>query len=185
MDATEISHLQRCIATQRAEEAYKKLFLHFYTELLGFAYGYVKQREIAEEIVSDVMMRIWTMEEALLTVNNLKVYLFKSIKNKAINYLLKERNFSSWDIEQIAPDRIVDYATPERSLLYRELDDTIQDAVRALPPKCRMAYSLVRQNGLTYKEVAAIMEISENTVDRHLTIAVKRLSEAVKNYLAY
>lgn len=178
----DITLLQEQIAIFRNEGAYKQLFLHFYKGLVRFADTYVRQNEVAEEIVSDAMLKVWTMKESLLGVRNLKVYLFTAVKNAAINYLVKNRNYTTWDIDNIAPGTFVSYLTPEDVAINRELKDHFAKAIRQLPPKCQMVYKLVREDSFSYKEVATIMEISENTVDRHLTIAMRRLADVFKSY---
>lgn len=178
----DITLLQEQIATFRNEGAYKQLFLHFYKGLVRFADTYVRQNEVAEEIVSDAMLKVWTMKEALLGVRNLKVYLFTAVKNAAINYLVKNRNYTTWDIDNIAPGTFVSYLTPEEVTISRELKNDFAKAIRQLPPKCQMVYKLVREDSFSYKEVATIMEISENTVDRHLNIAMRRLADVFKSY---
>lgn len=179
----DIKLLQAKIALERDERSYKQLFLAFHKSLQRFAYGFVKQREAAEEIVSDVLMKLWTMKEALLQIDHLKLYLFTATRNASVNYLAKNSKYTSWDIEHIAPEHDLSFYNPEELLLGNELQNAIAATIRSLPPKCQMAYLLVRENGFTYKEVAAIMDISENTVDRHLNIAMHKLSESVKIYL--
>ena len=174
--------LQEQVALFRDESAYKRLFLHFYKGLIRFADTYVRQHEVAEEIVSDVMLRVWTMQEALLEVRNLRVYLFKAVRNTAINYLLKNRHYTTWDIDQVAPETLVSPETPEDEAIHRELKHGFAAAVNELPPKCRMVYKLVREDSFSYREVAAILEISENTVDRHLNIAMHRLAAVLQAY---
>lgn len=178
----DITLLQEQIAISRNENAYKRLFLHFYKGLVRFADTYVRQSEVAEEIVSDAMLKVWTMQESLLGVRNLKVYLFTAVKNAAINYLVKNRNYTTWDIDHIAPETFISPTTPEDEAISRELKHDFATAVRQLPPKCQMVYKLVREDSFTYKEVAAIMDISENTVDRHLNIAMRRLAEVLKTH---
>ena len=178
----DITLLQEQIAIFRNEGAYKQLFLHFYKGLVRFTDTYVRQNEVAEEIVSDAMLKVWTMKEGLLGVHNLKVYLFTAVKNAAINYLIKNRNYTTWDIDNIAPETFVSYLTPEQVTISRELKSDFAKAIRLLPPKCQMVYKLVREDSFTYKEVATIMEISENTVDRHLNIAMRRLADVFKSY---
>lgn len=175
----DIAYLQQQTAIYRDENAYKRLFLHFYNGLTRFAITYVKQPEIAEEVVSDVMLQIWTMKEALNNVQNLKVYLFTAVRNTAINYLVKKRNYTTWDIDQIAPGNMDAPLTPEDVTIDRELKEHFAIAISKLPPKCQMVYKLVRENNFSYKEVAAIMDISENTVDRHLNIAMHRLTDVL------
>lgn len=183
IQAHEIKPLLQRIAFERDERAYKLLFLHFHKSLRRFAYSYVKQQDAAEEIISDVFMKLWLMNETLADITNIKVYLFTAVKNTAMNYLAKNRKYTSWDIDAITPEFDLSVYTPEDLLLRQELQQTIAATIRSLPPKCQMAYTLVRENGFTYKEVAAIMDISENTVDRHLGIAMRKLGESVKTYL--
>ncbi|MGN7722398.1 RNA polymerase sigma-70 factor [Chitinophaga sp. 22620] len=179
----DILELQQQVAIYRDENAYKRLFLHFYKGLIRFADTYVRQREVAEEIVSDVMLKIWTMQEALTGIRNLKVYLFKAVRNGAVNHLLKNRRYTTWDIDQLAPEIFVSAAgTPEDETIHRELKHRFAEAVSQLPPKCQMVYKLIRENNFSYREVAAILDISENTVDRHLSIAMQRLGAVLQTY---
>ena len=71
-----IVDLQNRIATDRDETAYKELFIFFYKPLFQFARCLTKEHESAEELVSDVMMKIWELREALADIRNLKIYLY-------------------------------------------------------------------------------------------------------------
>src|SRR5690606_38519586 len=126
----DINVLQKNIAIDRSEQSYRKLFLHFYARILRFANVYVRQREVAEEIVSDVMIKLWTMEGRLLEITNLNVYLYTAVKNAAVNYLIKNKRYTSWDIDKIAPLDVIGAATPESLVLERELRDKIKHAIR-------------------------------------------------------
>ena len=179
----DIAFLQQQIAFKRDEHCYKTLFFYFYKPLLRFALSYVKSQESAEEIVSDVLMKVWTMKEGLATINNLKVYLYRSIKNASLNYFIKNNKYEINDIQNIEVIISPDLYNPEESLLKNELRKEILAAINELPPKCQMVYKLVREDGLSYREVAVIMNISENTVDRHLNNALHKLVKAVKLYL--
>jgi len=179
----DIQNLQDKVAVGRDEVAYRTLFLHFYCGLLRFSTTYVGQKEIAEEIVSDVMLKIWTMGCSLNKVKNLGVYLFTSTKNSSINFLVSNKKYSTWDIDQIGPEVAVEFSTPIAQLLNTELCEQIDKSINSLPPKCRLAFVLNREDGLSYKEISEIMGISLNTVDRHLQIAQQKLGSALKNYL--
>jgi RNA polymerase sigma-70 factor (ECF subfamily) len=178
-----INQLQEKIAYERDERSYKLLFMHFYKGLLGLAFTFVKTQETAEEIVSDVMMKIWNMQAALADVVNIKLYLYTAVKNTAINYLTKNSKYTHWDIENIEVPLNTGIYTPEDILLRDEFQKQVAAAIKSLPPKCQMVYKLVREDELTYREVALLLNISENTVDRHLNIALHKLAESVKLYL--
>jgi RNA polymerase sigma-70 factor (family 1) len=179
----DIAFLQEQIARKRDERCYKRLFFHFYKPLLRFALSYIKCTETAEEIVSDVMMKVWTMKEDLAAINNLKVYLYRSVKNGCLNHISKSNKYPVTDIENTDVVLNTDLYNPEEVALKNELRNKILTAIKELPPKCQMVYKLVREDGLTYREVAVVMNISENTVDRHLNNALHKLIKAVKLYL--
>ena len=176
----DILFLQEQIAFRRDERCYKRLFFLFYKPLLRFASGFLKSQEAAEEIVSDVMMKVWTMKEDLAIINNLQVYLYRSIKNACLNQLSKNKNIPLADLEDAEVVLNTDLYNPEEAAIKKELRKRIVAAIRELPPKCQMVYKLVREDGLSYREVAVIMNISENTVDRHLNNALHKLVKAVK-----
>jgi RNA polymerase sigma-70 factor (ECF subfamily) len=178
-----IKQLQQRIAFERDERSYKQFFLHFYKGLIGFAVTYVKTQEAAEEIVSDVMMKIWNMQAELACIENIKVYLFTAVRNTSINYLTKNGRYTHKDIDNIDVSLNFDIYTPEDILLRDEFRKQVAAAIRSLPPKCQMVYKLIREDELTYRQVAQILNISVNTVDRHLTIALHKLAESVKIYL--
>jgi RNA polymerase sigma-70 factor (ECF subfamily) len=179
----DIPFLQQKVGLERDEQAYKFLFLYFHPHLFRFAFSMVKNKDASEEIVSDVMMRLWSANERLLEIENLKLYLFKAVKNTALNYLSRNAQYTSWDLEYIEIELTMDFYNPEEVMLKKELTTAISSAVRDLPPKCQMAYKLVREDGFSYKEVACIMGISENTVDRHLNIALQKLTKAILTYV--
>lgn len=183
MDSMLIKQLQQKVALERDESAYKLLFMHFYRSLAIFAYGIVKTRETSEEVVLDVMLNIWNMKEGLSKVNNLNVYLYRATKNTSLNYVSKSAKHQFGDINNIDEGFILEKNTPEDFILKTEWKNKFAIAVRELSPKCRMVYRLIREDGFSYKEVAAIMEISENTVDRHLTRALHKLVKSMKAYL--
>jgi RNA polymerase sigma factor (sigma-70 family) len=70
---------------------------------------------------------------------------------------------------------------PEQILITAEIQQKIQKAVEALPPRCKMIFKLVREDGLRYKEIAEILNISVNTIDVQMAIAVKRISMAIES----
>lgn len=181
----DIQELQNNVARLRHEPSYKSLFLHFHKPLLELAHSFVRSRETSEEMVCDLMMKVWTMKEDLLKINNLKLYLYQAVRNAAINELKKNKKHTSWDIENLEVQLDHTLYNPEELLIKDELRNKIIAAIKELPPKCQLVYKLVREEGFTYKEVAQLMEISPNTVDRHLTNALHKLTYMVKEYFCH
>jgi RNA polymerase sigma-70 factor (ECF subfamily) len=171
------------ITSAHDEQAYKQLFLAFYKDLYRFAYSMLKAHEASEEVVSDVMMRLWIQRDRLQEIRSLRVYLLTAVRNASLNYLEQHHRYTSWDLDNVAVEHDLDVYNPEEILLKDEWRKQIEMMIKSLPPQCQMAYKLVREEGLTYKEVASIMDISENTVDRHLNIAFRKLTALARRYL--
>ena len=123
------------------------------------------------------MLNLWLMEERLGEIENLKSYLFRSVKNRAINYLTNIRKFTEWDIDNISLVHSIDNYSPEFISIEKEYLKEVLKKIEALPPQCQLVFKLIREYGLSYKQVSEILDISPKTVDRHLQIAMQKLSE--------
>lgn len=162
------------------QAALKELYRLLYKKLVQFAYVLVRSRELSEEVVEDVFIKLWNKRGHILDIQNLKVYLYIATKNTALNYLSKRAielttaPFDYLDIETADID-----ASPEQLMITAEMLRKMQVAVDALPPRCKMIFKLIREDGLRYKEVSDILGISVNTIDAQMAIAVKRISAAL------
>jgi RNA polymerase sigma-70 factor (ECF subfamily) len=183
IDEATISMLAGRVATGD-EDAYRQLFRLFYKPLSKFAYTIVKSMEPAEEIASDIFVNVWKNRERLLEIASLKVYLYVAAKNLSLNYLNRQKlphfSLDELDVEMSAGDR-----SPEQLMITGEMAKKISEAVNKLPPRCKIIFKLVREDGLKYKEVARILDISVNTVDVQMAIAGKKISESLKLYLPF
>ena len=183
LQAKDILFLQNRVAYLRDEIAYKKLFFHFYTSLHRFSLSIVKDFEVSEEIVSDTMMKIWDMGNKLATIEKLDAYLFTSIKNACFTFLSKKKLETS-DIDTVVSNTMSNYENPETQLLVSEMEKKISRCVNKLPPQCIMVFKLIKEEGFSYKKVSGILEISQNTIETHMRIALKRIKASLNNYLS-
>ena len=175
----DIKELQRRLAVYDDEAAYKELFIAFYKPLHQFASSFVKAKELAEEIVSDVFIKIWENRSELESINNLKVYLYVSIKNTSLKYLLKQHRQVAISIDELDVELESFQRTPEELMLTTEMMNKIQQTINALPPRCKIIFKLIKEDGLRYKEVAEILNISVKTIDSQLAIALRKINKAV------
>ncbi|HJT73359.1 MAG TPA: RNA polymerase sigma-70 factor [Chitinophaga sp.] len=181
LDQATIQMLAGRVATGD-EQAYRELFRHFYKPLGKFAVTIVKSAEQAEEIASDVFVNIWKNRERLLEVGNLKVYLYVATRNMALNYLSKQK-LQIFNLDELNVDMTLTDNTPEQLMISGEMARKMAEAVNKLPPRCKIIYKLIREDGLKYKEVASILDISVNTIDVQMAIACKKISESLRLYL--
>jgi RNA polymerase sigma-70 factor (family 1) len=168
------------------QAAFRKIYAHFYKRLCQFALAIVKTRESAEEIVEDVFVRIWQQRSDLPAVRNIRVYLYTATKNTSLNYLSKKaRESIAEPFDHIHIELGGSAITPEQILITAEMYQKVQKAVEALPPRCKMIFKLVREDGLRYKEIAEILNISVNTIDAQMAIAVKKIATALGTELGF
>lgn len=162
------------------ETAFRQLFNLYTRKLTQFAFAIVKSNDAAREIVDEVFIKIWRNKASATNIQNLTVYLYKATKNTALNYLsakAKENVIEPFDFFSV---QLSDDHSPEKKMITSELLKKINAAIDQLPPRCKMVFKLVREDGLSYKEVGAILNISPKTVDAQMMIAVKQISEKVK-----
>ena len=183
LQVKDILFLQNRVAYVRDELAYKKLFFHFYTPLHRFGIGIIKDYEAAEEIVSDTMMKIWDLGNKLASIDKLDAYLFTSIKNACLTYLSKKK-LQLTDIAAIDINLIPEYENPESQMQVSEIEKKLNNCVNELSPQCVMVFKLIKEEGFSYKKVSGILEISQNTIETHMRIALKKIRLALSLYLS-
>jgi RNA polymerase sigma-70 factor (ECF subfamily) len=175
---------QQQIACEGDEKAFAELFRHFYDRLLHFCIQYVHSREAAEEIVSDVFVKIWNRRTELEKVTNLEVYLFVAVKNHSLNYL---EQYSSLRISPINEEtgmaELTNSVDPEKRMEWKEILFRMDQEVSRLPDQCRRVFKLIKEEGFKYKDVAEILNISPRTVETQLFRAMKRLNEVIGPYM--
>jgi RNA polymerase sigma-70 factor (ECF subfamily) len=163
------------------QAAFQQIYAGFYKRLYQFALALVKSREPAEEIVEDVFVRIWQKRQDISSIRNLRVYLYTATKNASLNYLSRKARASVTEpFDHIHVELSETALTPEQILITTEIHQKILRTVEALPPRCKMIFKLVREDGLQYKEIAEILNISVNTIDAQMAIAVKRIILAIE-----
>ena len=146
-------------------------------ELLWFAIGFLKNKEIAEEIVSDVYVNIWNNRTRLEKINNLKSYLFVSVRNGCLSHLRKVKNEKIISIDSVNEYSFLPVEGPEDSLIEKEIIEQIYAAIETLPCKCKLVFTLAKINGFKYREIAEVLGVTEKTVNNHLVLAVKKITE--------
>ncbi|PSL48016.1 RNA polymerase sigma-70 factor (ECF subfamily) [Chitinophaga niastensis] len=178
-----IQELQRRITLYDDEAAYKELFIHFYNPLLQFANSFVRSNQVAEEVVSDVFINIWEMRRRLPEIAHLKVYLYVSTKNLSLKYLLKQQKKAAISIDEVVVDIESPDYNPEELIVNAELIASYEKAVSSLPPRCKLIFKLIKEDGLKYKEIAEILNISVKTIDSQLSIALAKIARAINTTL--
>ena len=168
------------IAENSDRLAFDELFYFYYQGLVSFASSIIKDRHLAEEVVEDVFLKLWDNRCTLTSVRNFSHYIYTATKYASINAVKsKKRNY----FEDIGDDFLLDNETVETKLISAENLKKITNEINKLPPKCRLIFRLIKEDGLRYDEVAQLLSISVKTVESQMTIAIKRLVDALRELL--
>lgn len=167
------------MAMNDSQAAFKSLYLAYFQRLIRFTKLYVSSAVEAEEIVSDTFLAVWNNRKSLLKVTNFDSYIYSIARHKAISYY-RTIHMEQVELNEITIDLFMHTeTTPEDELISKERIGQLNAAIDALPNKCKVAFKLVREDKLKYKEVAAILDISVKTLEAHLSNAIKKLREAL------
>jgi RNA polymerase sigma-70 factor, ECF subfamily len=160
--------------------ALNTLFSQYYESLCSFAFSYLHSTEEAEESVADVFFHLWKNRHQLEIDKNLKSYLYVSVKH-ATFALIKKRKLTFEEIDDVIESTVSDDITPQTLLDYEELHEKVNVAINKLPHRCRQIFLMSRYEGLKYREIGAILSISEKTVENQL---IKALAHVRTSLLA-
>lgn len=160
------------------EPAFAQLFREWQPFLSTHIYRITESRELTEEIVQDVFLKIWQTRETLSEIQNFKGYLLVVSKNHAINALQKmAREFHNWEkwVKENKSKGEDEGADPTQ--LYYSL---IDEAVDQLSERQKQVYLLHRHQRLTYQQIADQLGIGKESVKTHIELAVKHITGYVK-----
>lgn len=166
------------------EEAFSIFFRRYHAKLVHFALLFIPSHDLAEDVVSEVMIKLLRRRKEVFRMENFEAYLYMAIKNQSLNQLKKQKKFTILQPSELAPDYPLKLSSnPLEQIIEKELRQEIENTVNALPPKRKMVFQLVKDDGLKHKEVAELLEISVKTVENHLDLALKEIRTKVNQYL--
>ena len=164
-------------------ETYRLLFKDYYKVLCLYATSLTRNESNAEDIVQNVFLNLWAKREKLQIQSSLKSYLFKSTHNIFINDYRRKR-LERHILDEIHLEVLQKSIEEEEDNLKKRLD-WINMQIESLPPKSREIFVMNKRRGLSYKEIAEMLGISENTVESHIGRALKRIRNSVSKYFFF
>jgi RNA polymerase sigma-70 factor (ECF subfamily) len=158
------------------------LFRRYHKILCSHAVRFVYSKEIAEDLVSEVFCRFWKTKSYETVTTSYRLYLFRSVRNEALNYL-------RWEFKETETIELAEYREsprsqqPDHATQYEEVVRKVEELVETLPPQCRKVFLLNRFEGKKYQDIADEMSISIKTVEVHLGKALSIMRNGLKNHL--
>jgi RNA polymerase sigma-70 factor (ECF subfamily) len=166
--------------------AFEVLYKRYYVFLCLIAEHIIRNPSDAEEIVSDVFVRLWNIRKKIIITTSIKAYLVKAVQNTSFNYLEHNKLINKSTVSLSDSDHRLlawDSDYPLGRLYEREIMDILESGISMLPDACREIFILSRNEDLKYSDIANKLGISVNTVKTQMKIALARLREILKKYL--
>ena len=165
---------------EHSERAFRMIVNAYQDKVIRFISLFVSSRLECEELASDVFISLWKNKDNLSDISDLDNYIFIVAKNKALNHLRKGKaELIDLDSFQVDAFHNTD-TTPESIYISQEEVEILNAAINELPQKTKMAFHLVRENKMKYKDAAEILGVSIKTIEKQVAAAVAKLKERLR-----
>jgi RNA polymerase sigma-70 factor (ECF subfamily) len=164
-------------------DAFEKLYRIYADALCSFAADHVGDRE-AEDIVQTVFCDLWDRRGEWTSPENVKAYLYRAVRNTALDRLDRRTVEQDWKEEEKERDQDRSGVAPVEALEHQEMSRAMDQAVAELPERRRMIYRMARHHDMTYSEIATALDIAPKTVENQMGRALKTLREHLKRFAA-
>lgn len=161
---------------ENSQEVFEQVFRTMSPRLYRFALTYLMNTHAAEDIVQDVFMKLWTATSSLPDNTNINSYLYSSVKNACLNY------YKHLQVEDSNKTKLTEALIYSGTLEYEDnhaLFNNVQKYLQQLPEQQRRVLELKIFQGMSYKEIARELAISELSVHTHVKRAYKFIRESV------
>lgn len=154
------------------KEQFEKLFRELYPDLLRYAFALTGDIYSAEEIVQEVFIALWNAEEKNTSIISYDKYLYTAVKYRSVNFIKRQ-------LPKIRrqTDLDLNLTTHEVTSDSKDMHNLIRMAINSLPDQCKRIFLLSRFTNLTYKEIAAHLDVSIKTVESQMNISLKKIRQ--------
>lgn len=161
---------------------FDKIYVMYFSRMRRFAKEYVLFDEDAENIVQDVFLLLWEKRDVLDIQVSLISYIFTLVKNRCLDYL--RHNIVADEFKQELSLKLSSLEQLNNSFSSDEdIERILVSAIDKLPERCRVIFIKSRVDGKKYREIASELNLSINTVENQMAIALKKLRTELKDYL--
>ncbi len=177
MSSNSITEKDLILGLKNGDEAcYKYLFDHYYNPLCVFVKKLSGNLPVSEDLVQEVLIKIWTKRDEIKIDRSLKSYLFRAVHNQFLLHI-RDKKFQVVELDLLKWEVLIDESLADLSDRERTgvKLDKLNAAVESLPARCKTAFKLSRYDGLKYKDIAESMNISKKTVEHQISKALSIL----------
>lgn len=174
----EIERLLKLISADN-KAAFTEFFDLLYLDVFRFVRYFLHSTDV-EEVVSEIFVSLWNNRTKLVSILNFNAYLYTIARNQAYAYLRMQNKIQNISLDDMPVTLCIDEESAEGRMIEDEMIHTFNQAVAELPERCKLVFLMVREEKLKYKEIAEIMQISTGTIEQHMNLAIKRITETME-----
>lgn len=153
------------------EKAFRALFATYYEQLYRYIFGFIKSKQVSEELVMDVFLKIWLGRDLIPQIEKFDAFLFRVAHNKSIDFLrsvARDPTFKDLLLESI---QLANNVQSDSPVLMQEFETKLREAVSLLSPQRKKVFQLSREQDMTHDEIAAQLNLSKHTINNHIVEA--------------
>ena len=165
--------------------AFEALFHAYVDQLYAFAAEHVEEPSAAEDVVQEVFCDLWERRSDWEPQGTVKAYLYRAVRNTALDRLDRRQVREKWEEEEKQEDRLRFEVGPANDVHQDQLREAMEEAVEDLPERQKLVYRLAHRHGLSYREIASALGIARKTVENHMGRALQSLRRQLGTYASF
>jgi len=159
-------------------DAFAQLYDLYAERIYYFALRFMISKEDAENVTQEVFVKLWETRDRIDVNLSLSSYLFTIARNTIFNIHRKRVNEIAY-LEHLSTYLESNHVRLENEIIFRDIQEQLERIINDLPPQRKKVFDLSRKQGLSHKEIAEQLNISEKTIETHIRLALKTLREGL------
>ena len=160
--------------------AFEELYIRYKAPLIYYCKQFLKDETASKDIVQDIFLQIWERRSSLTPVTSFSGYLHTLAQNRILNI------FRQFDVHTRFAQHVLMNETEytndtENSIIDNDYAKLLNEAIESLSARQKQIFQLSRIQGLTYKEISELLQISLNMVQEHASLAIKKIKEYLRS----
>jgi RNA polymerase sigma-70 factor (family 1) len=163
------------------ENSFKEIYNLYWEKVFSVCYAHIGEKESAKGMVQEIFKSLWERKDELEITQSVEKYLVRSAKFKVFEYI-RNKKIREKHLENIVLLQVTSVNSTENDVMLGTLTEKISALIEKLPNQCRKVFKMSREDGLSNKEIACDLLISERAVEYHISRAVTALKSNLKEY---
>lgn len=179
-----VSNNNKVIPLGLVKDSFEDIYIMYAPRMLRFAKEFVLLDEEAENIVQDIFMVLWEKRAFLDIRMSISSYLFSLVRNRCLDFLKRKVVIDAYK-QELSMKMTALEQMEQITMSDEEIERILAAAIDKLPERCKLIFVKSRMEGKKYREIAEELNLSVNTVENQMGLALKKLRKELREYLPF